>query len=185
MTHDETERDYLLRILEDQFRRHSGFRVDDLYKIVYQATFGGDHFLRDKSAAERMLREEWENLEKVQRRESLLEVIDPRGEVLRVNLRVYRKIGGNPQQMFDIFVRSAEEFNKDRERLVEYWTNITEWAQEGKIPFQKGILEDFFIEMGRKEFPAVHHSESYVDANRPAYRVILKRLWEGFGEDGN
>ena len=47
------------------------------------------------------------------------------------------------------------------------------------------MLEDFLIEMGRKGFPAVHHSESYVDANQPAYRVILKRLWEGFEEAGN
>jgi len=100
MIHDMTERDYLLQIIEDQFRRHPGFQVEDLYKIVYQATLGGDHLLRDKVAAERMFREEWENLGKIQKGEFLLEVIDPKGEVLRVNLRVYRKIGGNPPSSY-------------------------------------------------------------------------------------
>jgi len=179
-----TEKDYLHQIILDQLRRHPGFGVEDLYKMVYQATCGGDHILTNKSEAKKMLREEWENSGRIPKGETLLEMIDPRGEIMRVNLRVYKKIGGTLQRLFDIFVRSAQGFKKDQERLVAYWETIMEWAEQGDIPFSKDVLEDFLIDVGRKGFPALHHSESYVDANRPSYRVVLKRLWEGFEKAG-
>ena len=171
------EKQYLHRIIQDQMRRHEGFGVEDMYKLVYQATCGGEHLLRNKSAANKKLREEWKNTEKMPKGEPLLEIIDPRGEVMRVNLRVYKKIGGNLERLFTVFVRSAAEFKKDRERLAAYWEVLMAFAKRGEIPFDRGALEDLWIEMGMKGFPAVHHSERYVDANRPSYRVVLKRLW--------
>ena len=180
-----TERDYLLQIIQDQLRRRSGFKVEDIYKMVYQATCGGDHLLSNKSKAKKMLREEWDTLDKIQKGEPLLEVIDPLGQVLRVNLRVYRKIGGAPKKMFDVFVQSAKEFKKDQRRLIRYWQIIMEMVEKGEILFSRDVLEDFLIDVGKKDFPVVHHSESYTDANRPAYRVVLKDLWEGLRESTN
>ena len=171
------EKRYLHQLIQDQMRRHEGFGVEDVYKLVYQATCGGEHLLRNRSAAKEQLREEWENTEKIPKGEPLLEVIDPRGEVMRVNLRVYRKIGGTLERLVAVFVRSAVECEKDQKRLVAYWEVLMELAEREEIPFDRGALEDFWIEMGRKGFPAVHHSERYVDANRPSYRVVLKRLW--------
>jgi len=178
-----TEKEYLYRIIQDQLRRHPGFGVEDLYKMVCQATCGGDHLLKNRSEAKRMLREEWENSERIPKGETLLEMIDPRGEVMRVNLRVYKKIGGTLQRLFDVFVRSAQKFEKDRKRLVVYWEAIMKLAEKEEVPFSKDVLEDFWIDVGRKGFPAVHHSDAYVDANRPSYRVVLKRLWEGFEKE--
>ena len=183
MNRSMTEEAYLHHIIQDQLRRHQGFQVDDLYKMIYQTTYGGEHFLHDKTKARKMLQEEWENTERIPKGESLLEIIDPRGEIMRVNLRIFKKVGGTVRQIFDLFVRSAREFEEDRERLVQYWETIMNMAERGEIPFSKDILEDFYIEMGRKGFPVIHHSESYIDANRPAYRIVLKKLWEGFEEE--
>ncbi|MFH1940850.1 MAG: hypothetical protein ABIL68_02005 [bacterium] len=178
------EKNYLLQIVQDQLRRHAGFELEDLYKMVFQATCGGEHLIKNKAKTKKNLFDEWDNLDKVQKGESLLEVIDPRGEVLRVNLRVYKKIGGNPRQLFDIFVRSARDFRIDRDRLVRYWEFLMEMAKNEEIPFSRDDLEDFLIDVGRKDFPAVHHTKEYVEANQPAYRVVLKRYWEGFDRNG-
>jgi len=179
---DGAEQEYLLEIIKDQLHRHPGFQVDDLYKMVHQVTFGGAHLLKNKEKARKMLLEEWENTERIPKGETLLEVIDPSGEIIRVNLRVYKKVGGTVNRLFDLFVQSTQGFKQDRDRLVNYWEIITEEAMKGVLPFSKDTLEDFWIEVGRKGFPAVHHSESYIDTNRPAYRLVIKSLWEGFRE---
>lgn len=179
MTHAMKERDYLLQIIQEQLRRHSGFEVEDLYKIVHQTTCGGDHLLKNKTKAKKVLKGEWKNLGKIQKGEPLLEMIDPRGEIVRVNLRVYRKIGGTVQHMFNLFVQSAQEFRKDQSRLSQYWKWILALAEKEDIPFSRDVLQDFWIKIVKQEFPTIHHSTSYADANQPAYRVILKRLWEG------
>jgi hypothetical protein len=177
-----TERDFLLNIIEDQLRRHPGFRVEDLYKMLYQACFGGDHLIKDKAKARKRLQEEWNNTDKIPKGETLIEIIDPRGDVMRINLRIYKKIRGTADRLFDLFVQSAEQFEKDRDRLIRYWGYVMEMVENGEIIFSKSILQDFWIDMGKEGFPAVHHSESYFDANRPAYRIVLKKLWEGFEE---
>ena len=184
MANTTTEIGFLQHIIQDQLHRHSGFKVDDLYKLMYQATCGGEHFLTNKSKARKNLIEEWESMERIPKGETLLEIIDPRGEIMRVNLRVYKKIGGTVQKIFEYFIRSVEAFKKDQDRLVRYWEAIMEMAKKETIPFSRGILEDFYIDVGRKGFPAIHHSESYLDANRPSYRLVLKGLWEGFNKKG-
>jgi len=177
MVHAMTERDVLYRIVQDQLRRHAGFGIEDLYKMMFQATCGGEHLMKNKAEAKKILFDEWEHLDKVQKGEPLREVIDPRGEVLRVNLRVYKKIGGNPRRLFGIFVRSAKDFLSDRDRLIRYWKFLVEMTKSGEIPFSKDDLEDFWIDVERKGFPAVHHTKAYAEANQPAYRVVLQHHW--------
>ena len=133
--------------------------------------------MKNKAEAKKILFDEWEHLDKVQKGEPLREVIDPRGEVLRVNLRVYKKIGGNPRRLFGIFVRSAKDFLSDRDRLIRYWKFLVEMTKSGEIPFSKDDLEDFWIDVERKGFPAVHHTKAYAEANQPAYRVVLQHHW--------
>ena len=85
--------------------------------------------------------------------------------------------------LFEMMKRSADHFQNDEQRLVRYWETIMEWSDERIIPFAKDDVEDFWIDVGRRGFPAVHHSESYTVANRPAYRVVLKSFLEGFTSD--
>ena len=50
--------------------------------------------------------------------------------------------------------------------------NITDETIEVKAE------KKYEIEVEKKGFPPIHHSKSYVEANRPSYRVVLKSLWE-------
>ena len=178
-----SEKEFLLAVIQDQIRRYPKMKPVDLYKLVFQITCGGEHLLQNRKEAKKMLDEEWASLDKVQKGESLLEPIDPLGEVIRVNLRVYRKIGGTPAKLFDTFLRSAKEFKRDEQRLGTYWELLMEMAENGRIPFKKQDLEDLYIEMGRKKFPSAHHSKPYIEHHKPAYRIILKQFWEGFNDE--
>ena len=173
-----TEKDLLCQIIQKQIRRYKEFKVEDLYKLIYQVTCGGGHLLEDRRIAEKMLHEEWENAGKILKGETLLEMIDPRGGILRVNIRIYKKIGGSFARLFDLFIRSAESYKKDERRLILYWQYVLEMVSKDDIPFEEKTLTAFWNEVEKKGFPPIHHSKSYVEANCPSYRVVLKSLWE-------
>jgi len=174
------EKEILLQIIKDQIRRHRCFYIEDLYKLIFQITCGGIHHIESRSRAEKKLKDEWNNTEKIPKGETLLEIIDPMGEMMRVNIRVFKKISGQRKRLFNVFMKSAEACKKDEKRLIRYWEMIMDLAEKQTIPFSKDILEDFLIEQGKRDFPDIHHSDGYLDCNRPSYRVVLKRFWEGF-----
>jgi hypothetical protein len=179
----EIEDRYLKSIIEDHIARHRGFRVQDLYKMLHQAAFGIEHLLTDLDQAREGLISEWETLDKVQKGESLLEVIDPEGTMIRINLRVLRKVQNRPLKLFEVMVESARTYRSDKQKLVRYWESVMSWSDQGEVPFGREEVEDLWIDMGCQGFPAVHHSETYTAANRPAYRIVMKSLWEGFTSD--
>lgn len=179
MTLPDSERVSLLAIITDQLRRYPKMKPVDLYKLLYQATFGGEHLLESVKDARNSLKEEWDHLDKVQKGEALLEPIDPRGDVLRVNLRLYRKTGGTPEDLFDLFESSSTRFEKDEERLNAYFNICIDAASKGELPFNKQDLEDLYIDMGRQGFPPKHHSKTYAEHHKPAYRIVLKSVWDG------
>jgi len=179
MTREMTEKEILLQIIQDQIRRHPGFYIQDLYKLVHQATCGGSHLLLNPEDAKKNLQEEWDQTERIPKGESLLEVIDPRGEIMRVNIRIYKKIGGTPDHLLRIFKKSIKDFSNDKNRFIATWEMIMDLAEEKEIPFSRTLLEDFLIEKGKMDLPMIHHSDAYIESNRPSYRIVLKQLWKG------
>jgi hypothetical protein len=133
---------------------------------------GSGHLLNNKSRAKKILSEEWKTLNKVLKGEPLLEMIDPLGIVLRVNLRVYKKIGGDLNRIFNVFLNSAKEIKENKMRLIKYWENILNLNNLLKQPFSTVKLNDFWNEVQNNDLPLIHHSEAYVDANQPSYRII-------------
>src|SRR4030042_1927156 len=133
-----SERDALKEIVEDQLRRHV-MEVADLYKLNSQMCFGPRHLLKDKKNARKLLQEEWDALDKVQKGEPLIEMIDPRGEVLRINLRVSRKTGGDPESLFQVMLTSAENVQPDRNRFLLNWEYFMDMARRKTIPFSEEV----------------------------------------------
>ena len=181
MKHDLNEKEILLQIILEQIRRHQGFYIQDLYKMLYQASCGGRHLLMDPVESKKKLLEEWDSSERIPKGEPLLEVIDPRGEVIRVNIRIYKKTGGKLDELFKAFQQSAMNFPDDKDRFIGLWGVAMELAENREIPFSKVLMEDFLIDQGKLDLPMIHHSDPYIDANRPSYRVVLKQYWAGHG----
>ena len=176
------ERANLLDVLEDQLNRHQKFGIADLYKLVHQTTFGGKHLAMDRDQAMQQLLEEWLPEIRIPAGANMLEIIDPRGDVMRVNIRIFKKTGGSPQDLIECFQKSIQAFTPDPNRFETYWQWIMAWCRDAELPFPVDAMDDYYIQQGREGFPAVHHSDAYVEANRPAYRVVLKSLWKGFDQ---
>ncbi len=158
-------------ILMDQIARYPQMEIQDLYKLIFQAVMGSEHAIRNLDAAHSWLERELENLPDGLD-EPAIDVISPEGNIVRVNLRPFIQSGEDPVSLLDAFVRTANEYRGSTERLRAYWSFAVRLAEGGELPFKQTNMTAFFKLVEEEGFPAVHHSNRYENAYRPAYRVI-------------
>ncbi len=177
-----TAREEFKRIVAVQFRLHAGMEIQDLYKLLYQMAFGGAHLLGCPEKAKKAFEEEWKTPGKTLRGEALFEMIDPFGELVRINLRVWKKRGGDPELLWPVLMESARQFQGNENRLHAYWELACEMAQKRMILLSCESLSRYWEKMKKARFPAEHHSAGYGAANRPSYRLLCRSLWPKNGE---
>lgn len=166
----------LKKIILDQSRLHPGFKVEDLYKLLSQAVFGGGHLLHHHALE--MLQEEMANLPRFDEVEPLVESIDPKGIIYRINLRAYKKRGGVPEILFTVMQESAQcmKGKGNAKHFLNYWHQCEKLAGAGSIPFTEQTLVDFRTYFVKENLPVIHHSPAYMKASRPAYRIAVKKI---------
>lgn len=162
----------MIDILLEHNARYPAWQVEDVYKLLHQASFGSEHAVADEARARRWLEEELAALTAVRVPEVLLEPITPDGAVLRVHLRPYAARGLAPELLLGAFLRTAREFKGEAALLEEGWDAALMLAGEGRLPFDAGGLREWGERMRGAGYPAVHHSEAYARVYRPAYRVV-------------
>lgn len=163
-------------IVLTHIKRYKKLEIKDLYKLVYQAAMGPAHIFTGINQIQEDLTEEWLDAGKPLFQEGLMEIIDPRSRVVRVNLRIYRGMGGTISQMANMVHESAMKFRGDFAGLMLYRDYLSKMSREGTIRFKEDDLSLFWEQMEKENFPAVCHSSVYIESYRPAYRVILQEL---------
>jgi hypothetical protein len=160
------------RLLTNQLGRYPQLAVQDLYKLIFQASFGSEHAVVDLVAARLWLeRERYELAHGPE--EPIIDPISPDGHIVRLNLRPYLAARGDLAGLLAAFVRTAREYRGTEATLRRYWCYAEHMAATGLLPFACEALQGFFVDMQAEGFPAVHHSDTYTRTYRPAYRVIV------------
>ena len=153
-------------ILRSHLSRYPVMQIQDLYKLVHQASMGSEHAVTDTQSARN-----WLTRELAEMGEGLLEPliapISADGEIARVHLRPYIAAGHDPDLLLEAFIRTASDYHGDVRLLEQYWQAAVTTA---KFPAAK--MDKFFLSMKAKFYPAVHHSTEYEKLYRPAYRVV-------------
>jgi len=164
--------DYLA-LIRFQIELHPGFDVQDLYKLLYQGILGAEHLLTDIDAAKRKLAVEWES-QPAELTEPFYEPISPNGKIVRINLRPFKAISADWQEVWQAFYHSAMKFTGEKGRMVETWQQALKWIQERRLPldWEAACRLDSLLREGG--YPAGHHSANYRQRNRPSYRVVSK-----------
>ncbi len=156
----------LKAILDEHRERYPLMLCVDVYKLIYQAANGPRHILHN-SNSELFFKREWEMTPPGSM--SIYELIDPKGELVRLNLARAKDIDLSPKGVWDAVVRTAESHSENPSLMKEYWEVALVWMQ-GKAGFTKmKILEESLRETG---FVPIHHSEIFVENYHPAYRVV-------------
>jgi hypothetical protein len=158
---------------EAALRSDPEVRIEDAYKWLYHATRGGEHAIRDETAANAWLEREWASLGPPEPGESLVVPLRADGGLVRLNLRPFRARGGRPEDLLASFLRSARSFRQDRGGFEAAWRDLgRRLAARPSGHLDADAWRVLDAEARAKGFPAWHHSAAYAAARHPAYRVL-------------
>ncbi len=155
---------------QDYFKQqallHPSMGPRDVVKLCYQATYGGEHILRDLAAAERYFNAEFERLTPLAG--ELYEQISP--EICRVNMAVWKQRGLPGSWLFRLFCLSSERKKGSEEELAQR----LQLAEDcfAVLSFSREDWQAFLTEYRALGGGAVHHSSRYREAEAPAYRLL-------------
>jgi hypothetical protein len=154
---------------------HEGVELRDIYKLIHQSVFGPEHL--DEGVSEDAIADEMDSaaggIE-----EPLLEPISIDASACRINLRAAKRQGITPGIIADAMRQSMNEFSRDHAELVRSWAELGDFLTELHREFRRESFEELTRFAEEKGYPALHHSPSYRERNRPAYRVLMKRELE-------
>ncbi len=157
--------------LREQARLHPSMRPQDAAKLCYQAARGAEHLLADTEAARRYLYAEFEAVEP---RDG--ELYEPISDLIcRVDLAVLKHRGLSVNELFCAFVASCRISEDSDMKLAEYLDTVGQCIDA--LPFTANEWFDFLTEYKKLGMPAIHHSESYRIAEKPAYRIVLRDIY--------
>ncbi len=162
-------------ILLDHNRRYPHWSVEDLYKLVHQASMGSEHALSDENGARAWLNRELAQLGSGPA-DPLIDPISPDNLVVRVHLRPFANRRLDPEALLQAFIRTASEFTSSVVNLRAYASAAIWLAEEAALPFHAGQISTFFAKQQAVGYPAVHHSQVYEADYHPAYRVVARNL---------
>ena len=161
----------LTALLNYHFRLHEGMQVEDIYKLMHQSVFGPEHL--DAAASENSIAEEMNNPD-VRPVEPLLEPISVDSSAGRINLRVARHRRIAPALIAKAVRLSMDKFSRNHRELSRLCDEAGDSLKNVKEGFSREDFDTLTRMLDEKGFPPLHHSRSYRELNRPAYRVIMK-----------
>lgn len=166
--------------------------AQDAVKLCYQAAFGAEHLLKDKSAAYQYLAQEYEALEADSG--SLYEQIHP--NVCRVNLAAWKREQLPLEWLFNMFAETAANPPENGEQVFRDCLDTVGQLIGGQaagimlterqmVKDTRGLLAEnitsdqwnrFLAKYPVHRPEAVHHSENYRHRESPAYRLVCSRF---------
>jgi hypothetical protein len=146
--------------------------AEDLYKFLHQAVFGPGHAIPDRQAAAAYLERELAGLGPPLENEPRCEPLGGDLPLVRVNLRPFVADGGDAGALTDTFVATANRHRTDDEEMATVLDLAARWLPCAGRGEQVSELRELAAEMAAQGYPAIHHSEIYREAYRPAYRVV-------------
>ncbi len=152
------------------YQKYPLLQVEDMFKYIYQSSFGCEHLLSDENSVLNSIKKEFLNF--AGSKEPCKDTLD--GEYSRVSLS-YMEVGLSAETLSRLFCLSAKQRNDGEALLHEKIAVLTDLVADGGIPFVKSTFDSELEKWRKNGFSAVHHSEAFRKAYCPSYRVIDNR----------
>lgn len=161
--------------LSAELRRHPASTARDLYKFIHQAEFGPGHMVPDAAMAKAYLERELRELGPAPADEPLTEELG--NGLVRVNLRPYLAAGASMAALLEAFVATANAWRGSAGRMDARLAAAVRGLRGAGRNALADALDALAAAQAAKGHPALHHSEAYSRAYRPAYRVLRPGPW--------
>ena len=165
-TRDEKTRQNLIQ----HYKSYPNLQAEDIFKYLFQSAFGCEHLVSNKDAVLNYIKREYETVS--QDEPPKIEPLD--GDYCRVYLSCLN-YGLSPEELAELFCRSAQTEQEGRARLEEKIEVAKEMVADGTLLFDADDFAQKLATWKGLGYPAVHHSEVFRAAYKPAYRVIANR----------
>ena len=154
-------------------RAYPGLLAKDIFKFLYQSAFGCEHAVTSYEAALAYIRREAATID--QSTPPQIDRLD--GSYSRVHLS-WLNGGLRPETLARMFCLSAQVEEGGHEALQEKLAVARELIEGGKLSLDLAEFDRELALWAKTDYSAVHHSEAFRAAYRPAYRVISNRYAE-------
>ena len=169
----------IVEFMQEQAVRHPATEPVDVIKLCFQAAFGAEHLLEDREAAFQYLRQEYDRVQPNEK-EPLYEAISD--SFCRVNLRAWKQRKLPMSWLFRMFAETvsfSRQASHSRQAGITGKTFFRDCLKEagnlvsaGAFGFDRKSWEAFLASYPTDCPEAVHHSEAYRQAEKPAYRLV-------------
>ena len=150
--------------------------AQDLYKTLFQESFGPGHIISSWDAARLHLERELASMpphEEV----ALIEPCGPAGRMLRLNLRSALAEGIDVDDIIDMMRKSVERLQPDTLAFLHQGDIVRRRGADAQLPCTNDLTEKCAATLGPEGLDVIHHSDVYVMNYRPAYRVIMREVY--------
>ena len=155
------------KLLLSHYNSHKKMEIQDIFKYLYQSTFGCEHMISSKDAVIRKITEEYDNI--ITDSSLNIEYLD--GEYSRVPL-AWLNYGISIDTLGKLFYLSSLKESGNREDLIEKLMVTQELIHKQLLPFSPESFNKELKEWEIKNYPSLHHSDIFKAEYKPAYRVI-------------
>ncbi len=160
--------------LTKQLQKHPSMMPQDVVKLCYQAARGAEHLLADPERARHYLEAELAAVDTPAQSSPLIEPISD--SVCRINLAVWKAQELPVDRLFELFAASCK-ITPDADALfAAYLAEADALIGQADAAFSRDDWEDFLAAYRQAGMPALHHSDAYRMAERPAYRIVRREL---------
>jgi hypothetical protein len=168
----------VLQLVEYHQHLRPQLQVQDVYKLLYQANFGVAHILTDTAEVRKYLLDELASMDTTIFGEQLIERISPTDEIVRVNLRPFKRLQLDPEELVAAMFLSASETKPDTEEFYHDWNEFSGLVRYDLLEFPMKDLEEWNTRVSSGNLESAHHSPQYMDNYKPAYRVVRRPVFE-------
>ena len=157
--------------LTEHIKKHPSVMPQDIVKFCYQAAFGAEHLLSDVAAARRYFDAEFDATSP-----HMCELVECLSDdIARVDLGAWKQMGLPKEWLFHMFVASTN-FRKGQISDFEEHLSCVDGVLHEALNFGSEEWHRYLDQYKANGIGAVHHSEQYRNAEKPAYRLVDRRF---------
>ena len=158
------------QLLTEYFQTYPNLQAEDVFKLLFQSSFGCEHLVTDFNFALTYINDEWQNVQQAPKH--LVERLD--GDYSRVHLACLTQ-GLAPQTLAKLFCMSAQREADGLQLLQQKLLVATSLVECGTLPLDKQLFHKKLNTWRELGYPAIHHSQAFRSSYKPAYRVIANK----------
>ena len=157
------------KLLTEHFQKYPDLQITDIFKYIFQSSFGCEHMVSSLDFVTDYIRSESESCVYSDR---LTDQLD--GAYSRVHFS-YLKQGLGLSTLAKLFFLSAKSEPDGKNELLQKLKIAREMVSEGKLPFTVDEFDTAVKAWKAADYPAVHHSEVFREKYKPSYRVVADK----------